>query len=251
VRYLGIIIVDLIPKIYDAERMIRILHEDEETEIVQINKPFQNKKGEEEYYDLTKGKYDLTITTGPNFSTKRQEASQSMIEMTQAYPKLAEVGGDIMVRNQDWPGAQELAERLKKMLPPQLQDMGDDEIPPQVQAQIQQMGQMIEHLTEALNKTQDTIDVNKAQIESKERIANLNNQAKIVIEQLKQTGGANMALLVKQMEDISGRLNQLGNNQPVEAEGTAEPGQPEEQPAAPMADPMAAPQPGAMPPGTP
>lgn len=222
VRFLGIVLLDLIPVVYDAERMVRISHEDDETELVQINKEFQNDKGEAEIYDLTKGKYDLTVTTGPTFSTRRQEASQSMIEMTQAYPKLAEVGGDIMVRNQDWPGAQELAERLKKMLPPQLQETDENAIPPQVQGQLEQMGQMIQMLTESLNKTQDTIDNKKAELESKERIENLKAENALVLKQVEMGGAANMAVLAKQLEDISQRLAMIGNNQPVEVETSPE-----------------------------
>lgn len=205
IRYLGVILVDLIPKIYDAERIVRILHEDGESELVTINAKHKDQKGVERLYDVTTGKYDVAVTTGPSFTTRRQEAAQSMIEVTQAYPKMMDVAGDVLVRNMDWPGSSEVAERLKKLLPPQLQD--DEEgggVPPQVQAQMQQMQQMIQALTESLNKTQDTIDFNEAELKSKERIATQNNQTKIILERMQQGHEVNLEMLLRQLADIAG-----------------------------------------------
>lgn len=205
IRYLGEILVDLIPKIYDAQRIVRILHEDGESELVTINAKHKDKKGVEQLFDVTTGKYDVAVTTGPSFTTRRQEAAQSMIEVTQAYPKMMDVAGDVLVRNMDWPGSSEVAERLKKLLPPQLQE--DDEgggVPPQVQAQMQQMQQMIQALTESLNKTQDTIDFNEAELKSKERIATQNNQTKIILERMQQGHEVNLEMLLRQLADIAG-----------------------------------------------
>lgn len=205
IRYLGVILVDLIPKIYDAERIVRILHEDGESELVTINAKTKDKKGVEKIYDVTAGKYDVAVSTGPSFTTRRQEAAESMIQVTQAYPKMMDVAGDVLVRNMDWPGASEVADRLKKLLPPQLQDQeGADAIPPQVQAQMQQMQQMIQALTESLNKTQDVIDNRSAELLSKERIATQNNQTKIILERMQQGHEVNLEMLLRQLADIAG-----------------------------------------------
>lgn len=224
IRYLGIILIDLIPKIYDAERVVRILHEDGESELIQVNSYFEDQKGERRIYDLTAGKYDVTVVTGPSFTTRRQEAAQAMVEVTQSYPKLMEVAGDLMIKNMEWPGAQEISERLKKLLPQELtQEEGEEpQIPKELQEQLAKQDEMIQYLTEALNKTQDTIDHKMSEIESKERMKNAELQNKLVLEQMKQEGGANRAILEKQLEAISARLDQLGNSEPVEQENPSQ-----------------------------
>ena len=218
IRYLGVILVDLIPKIYDAERVVRILHEDGESELVQINQHFEAENGERRLYDVTAGKYDVVVSTGPSYNTRRQEAAASMVEITQSYPKMMDVAGDLMVKNMDWPGASDIAERLKKLLPEGLleNEDGQPQLPKELQERMAKQDEMIGHLTEALNKTQDTIDNKMAEIESKERMKNAELQNKLIIEQMKQSGTANLTILQKQLEDISSRLNQLGNNEPID-----------------------------------
>ena len=218
IEYLGRILVDLIPKIYDAERVVRILHEDGETELVAINKWFENEKGERRMYDVTSGKYDIEVATGPSYNTRRQEAAASMVELTQSYPKMMEIAGDLMVKNLDWPGAQEISERLKKLLPEGLlqDDEGQPQLPKEIQDRMAKQDEMIGHLTEALNKTQDTIDNKMAEIESKERMKNAELQTKVIIEQMKQSGEANQAVLREQLSTITKRLDNIGLGQPIE-----------------------------------
>lgn len=123
IRHLGRVLVDLIPKIYDSRRVVRILGEDGTAKMADID-PDQEvavkKLGHKSIYNLNVGTYDVSISTGPSYNTKRQEAATSMVEMTQANPELMTVIGDLMVKSMDWPGADEIAARLKAMLPPQV-----------------------------------------------------------------------------------------------------------------------------------
>lgn len=144
----GRILLDLIPKIYDTQRVARILGEDGASDMAYLNpeqeQAFLERVGpdgkKKKSYNLSVGKYDVAITVGPAYATKREESAQAMIQVTQAYPQLMQLAGDIMFRNLDWPGAEEIAERLKKTLPPELQ--GDDDDPEN--AQLQQMGQALQ-----------------------------------------------------------------------------------------------------------
>lgn len=185
IRFVGVQCLDLFPKIYDAPRAIRILHEDGEAEIIKINQMFEH-NGKQVNYDMNNGKFDVVVNVGPSFTTRRQEAAASMVQMIQAAPQLMSVIGDIMVRNMDWPEAQEAAERIKKMLPPQLQDdqQGQQQIPPQVQQQLQQSQQMIQQLTQALNQAHDERDAKTQELQSKERIAEQDNQTKIAVAEI-------------------------------------------------------------------
>src|SRR3990167_7862420 len=133
--------IDLIPKIYDARRVVTILRDDdtEDRAVIEpkLQVPFQTKPSGmgkvEKLYNPGLGKYDVAITTGPNFMTKRMESAESMLGFMKAVPNAAQIIGGPIARNMDWPGADEIADRMDAMLPPQvlqknLENMG--EIPP-------------------------------------------------------------------------------------------------------------------------
>lgn len=152
-RHTGRILVDLIPKVHAAPRVIRTIGFDGTNEQVKVNEPFQDKDGVTKLYNLTAGKYDVTCEAGPSFTTQREEAAFSMTEFVQAVPQAGNLIGDLIAKNMDWPGAEEVAERLKLMLPPQLQN-DKSPIPPQVAAQMQQMQQMLQQMQQAMGQLQ-------------------------------------------------------------------------------------------------
>ena len=219
IRHTGRIILDLIPYIYDTARAARILGDDGSEEIVKINQEIKY-KGEMRTFRFDVGDYDVTVDSGPNFETKRQEAAAAMMEFIKAMPQQAPLIADLVAGNMDWPGAQEIKERLKKQLPPELQDQPDDQkpLPPQAQAQMQQMDQMIQVLTEQLNKAQDQLDQKTKEIESKERIEvmKLENQAAIKLAELESK--ESLALLAHQISELSQRLSLIGINKPIETD---------------------------------
>lgn len=149
----GEIIAEVIPKVYDTEREIQILGEDEKPKLVLINKAHKDEVGETRHYDMTQGKYALLVTSGKAFDSKRSETFDTMQQLIQTAPQLLPTFGDIMFQNSDMAGSDILAERFKKMLPPQLQD-NDNPLPPQAQAavahaqqQMQEMQQQLQQLT--------------------------------------------------------------------------------------------------------
>lgn len=218
-RHAGRIIVDLIPKIYDTPRAQRIIGEEGEQEIIAINQIFE-KKGEKVIYDLGAGKYDVTVETGPSFATKRQEALASMLDLTKAYPQVAQVAGDLMVKNMDWPGAQEIAERLKKTLAPGLADDDKEKkpIPPEAQAQMQQMNQMIEQLTGQLTAVSEEMKNKKLELESRERIETMKIERDYKLELLKLQGQAANEMMFQEFADIDRRQAMLHMNEPIDQE---------------------------------
>ncbi|WP_298700941.1 portal protein [uncultured Brevundimonas sp.] len=132
IRHAGRILIDLIPKVYSAGRVIRILGEDGVPDTVQLGSPEEVQAARMQaaaqqnaeiamIYDLGLGRYDLTVTVGPSFNTRREEAATQMMEAAQAFPGLMEVAGDIIARNLDWPGADEIAERLTNAMQGQQQ----------------------------------------------------------------------------------------------------------------------------------
>jgi hypothetical protein len=111
----GDVINQLIGQIYDGTRIVRIIGEDEAAKLIKINDPMTP-----ESPNLATGKYDVTITTGASYTTRRVEAAEAMMEAVQVFPEMMSVAGDLVAKAQDWPGAEELAERLRKTIPPQL-----------------------------------------------------------------------------------------------------------------------------------
>jgi hypothetical protein len=130
IRHAGRIMIDLIPRVYSTPRMLRVLGPGGETSAVAVNQPAQAQGAQtaaplQAVFDLSAGKYDLTVEAGPSFTTRREEAANQMIALIQAFPQAAPVLGDLLARNLDWPGAEEIAQRLKLLLPPQLQGDAD------------------------------------------------------------------------------------------------------------------------------
>jgi len=123
-HHLGRAMVDLVPKIYDSQRIVRVMQEDNEThEPVHINVPVMTLDGKPMLLnDLSQGAYDVRVKVGPAYATRRAEAADSMLQFIQAVPQASQVIGDLIAKNMDWPGAEAIAERLQKMLPPQLSD---------------------------------------------------------------------------------------------------------------------------------
>lgn len=116
----GTVVNELIPTAYDSMRIVEVTGVDDKRTLVTINDP-----NDAESPNLTYGKYGVSIETGPSYTTQRQESADAMMQAIQVAPQLMQVAGDLIVKAQDWPGAQEISERLKKTIPPQL--LSDDD----------------------------------------------------------------------------------------------------------------------------
>lgn len=117
----GDVINQLIPVAYDTTRTLRVIGEDEKHKLMKVNDP-----NDENSPDITMGKYDVVLDTGPSFTTQRLEAYDAMMTLLQTNPDLMQVIGDKVAEKMDWPGATEIAARLKKMVPKEL--LSDDEL---------------------------------------------------------------------------------------------------------------------------
>lgn len=174
----GEILIDLCPKIMDTARSVRILGADLSEKYVKINTPEQDPETGEirVVNDLTRGKYDLTVTTGPSFSTQRQEAAEVYTNLGQAVPQIWGVAGDLMIQAMDLPYSQQMAERFKALLPPQIQQMQAEgkPIPPEVQAVMaqaeqamavaQQQSQLVQQAAQEVEAEKANADKAKAEV---------------------------------------------------------------------------------------
>lgn len=148
--HLGKILVDLIPRIYDTERQIRIVNPDETQEFVPINKQIMSQDGQPVLLnDISQGRFDVRVRIGPSYTTKRIESADSMIQFIQAVPNAAAVMSDLIAKNMDWPGADEIAERLKRAIPAEIRGEDEDEdMTPEEQQAKQQQQQLAQQTTQ-------------------------------------------------------------------------------------------------------
>lgn len=165
--YGGMILNEMIPEVYDTERDVPILREDESETFVPINMKASDAvkllrtnperyKGlnaaklrhailshgtDARFNDIGVGLYSLAVDLGPSYATQRQESSANFVKLAQTNPRLWDVAGDLIVKNLDVDGADKLANRLKKTIPPRLLEQSNDgepmppppPVPPQVQ----------------------------------------------------------------------------------------------------------------------
>jgi hypothetical protein len=169
VRHIARQLIDLIPKIYDTQRIARIIGEDGETKMVKINpdqdQPVNEIRDEqgivlEKIYNPGVGKYDVVAVTGPGYATKRQEALEAMAQLLQGNPELWKVAGDLFVKNMDWPGAQEMSKRFAKTIDPKI--MSDDDKSPALQAaeqQMQAMGAEMEQMHQMIQNVNKSVEM--------------------------------------------------------------------------------------------
>ena len=173
VRYVTRQIVDLIPKIYDTQRIARIIGIDGETRMARLDpnqpEPVREVKDQAgvviaKIYNPGVGKYDVVVTTGPSYLTKRQEAMDAMSQILQGSPQLWAVAGDLFVKNMDWPGAEELAARLRKTIDPKLLQDQEDPALQAANQQIQVLTQELQGMMQMLQRVNQSMEAQELKI---------------------------------------------------------------------------------------
>jgi len=205
IRHVGRQLVDLIPKIYDTERVARIIGEDGEPALAKINpmqqepvKKIVDQEGTviDKIYNPSVGKYDVRVITGPGYATKRQEALESMAQLLQGNPQLWQVAGDLFVKNMDWPGAQDLAKRFQKTLDPKV--LADEDNPALAAAnqQMQQMAQEMQMMQGMLANVQKSFEARDLEIKEYEA------QVKAYQAETQRISAVQASMSPEQIQDI-------------------------------------------------
>ena len=172
VQYTYELLIDLIPEIYDTERELRVIGNDGAENYMKVNQVVMdfNTGQALRINDLSAGKYDVTVTSGPNFATQRQEAAETYAQLVQGMPEIMGISGDLIFKSMDLPYADEIAERLRFMLPPQIQSSLNDgkEIPPEVQqmmAQAEQAMAAVEQRAAEIQELEQSAQEEQLQLE--------------------------------------------------------------------------------------
>jgi hypothetical protein len=227
VRHVGRCLIDMFPSYYDAERIVRIMGDDDKISSVKINEATkeQDENGqviEKVLHDMSVGEYDIVVKAGPSYSTLREEAADKMIEFGKAWPKLMDVAGDKVIRTLDWPNGEEIADRVAKTIPPELRDEEDGEDQqqphviqtPQGPIPVDQVPQMLEHMNQQIQQMgQELKDaqsgLQKAQVDAQTKVqqSTIDAEARVRVAEINAVSASDVAelnglikLLVEKMQ---------------------------------------------------
>lgn len=197
VRHAGKCLVNMIPRVYSGPRVVRIIGKDDKISHASINQPgpIQLSVDEQDTVqvvqqilnDVTVGKYDVIVQSGPSFSSLRDESRAAMMELSGNWPKLMDVAGDEVVKSMDWPGASKIADRIRKSIPPELvaEEGQGQQLPPEVKQVMDQAANHIQELEQQLQEAQKGIQLELIKAQKEVEIAKMNNSSKMDIEELK------------------------------------------------------------------
>lgn len=203
------IMLDLLPHIYDTEREMRVLGSDGAEDYQRINEVVEDSEGNiVRINDLAAGKYDVTVTQGPSFSTLRQEAAETYGQLAQQFPEIMGIAGDLVMKSMDLPYAEDIAERMTHLLPPAIQQQLQEgkEIPPEVaqmMAQAEQAMAQVEEMAVAMKEEQEQLAVDQAASkEAQHQAAQSAKDVEIRIERLRRTRAEFDSFVTAKMADL-------------------------------------------------
>lgn len=168
ITQVGVVMLDMMPRVYDTARILQVINSEEEPKNIGVNGG-QMQEGQKKPFDIRTGTYNVRVATGASYTTKRQEAAQFLADMFKQSPELMAIGGDLLFKNLDLPGAEALAERFKKTIDPKLlEDDGQDPRIQQMQMAMQQMQAQLQEAMQALQSKQGEEVIKKAELQVKQ-----------------------------------------------------------------------------------
>lgn len=231
IRFTGKVLLDLIPKIYDTQRILLIQGLDNSISQVTIDPnadgAIQKQQGQQEedngrkvaqvIFNPNVGKYDVISDVGPSYATRRQEAVANMIELTHADPEIIKIGGDLIVGMMDFPEAQALSQRLARTIPPNIKGEGPD---PQTEQAMHMASDKIQQLMAENQKLQQEIEDKTKEFNIKAYDAE-SVRMRAESDQLKQLDNARTSLDGPQLETLLRKVmaDMFKPNDAAEVEG--------------------------------
>lgn len=217
IAHAGRILIDLIPHYYDTKRIVRVLGEDGEPEMVQLDpnipmakKEFKdNNQRKKKIFNVHMGKYDVSVSTGPSYASKRQETVEMLSNLIRGNPEMLKLVGDLLFSNMDQHEADRVAERLRKMLPLELQ--GDDE--EEENAVNQKLLMVIEQMKAQMKELAEGQEARKIANEQRELEI---KEMKAETERMAEIGKLKLEAQQQQLDKIEAFMEQLRKESQME-----------------------------------
>jgi hypothetical protein len=231
IQQVGRVLLHWIPVYYDQPKVVRIVGLDDREQDVLVHagnpdaadqlqqtladNPLFKTLQSGALYDVGLGRYDVSVSVTPSFQSRRAESVDAMTQLLQAFPLAAPYALDVLTKNMDWPGARELSERFKHLVPPEARDDEEQaEIPPQVKQQLAQMEEQLQLATQQLEAQQKIIDtkateqaglakIRAMELESNERLAQMKADMEVLKITEKAKAEVSLQLLEAKLHDLS------------------------------------------------
>lgn len=172
IRYTGVILIDLIPRIFDTRRVIMIMGKDGKENQIQIDpaqtepyKLVENQRDAEAIigiFNPAVGQYSVEADIGPGYATMRQEAFDKYMDLFIARPEAFGILGDLWLRNADWEGADEAAERVMRSIPAHILGQGPSEAEQRLDIDNKKLTSMVTDLTQRLAEKELALSAREA-----------------------------------------------------------------------------------------
>jgi hypothetical protein len=183
IRYCGQVLVDIIPAVYSARETVRILGEDRAQQVIKLTQEAGGAEGDE-LYNLSVGRYDVTVATGPSFATQREETRDTLIEIMRQVPDAGPFIGDVLMDHMDFVGADKVAKRLKMLLPQAIRDAEDAEANSDDPEQAA-MQQKLQAMQQTMEQAQQAVMAEIQKLQQENEALKADKQAKVAEVQLK------------------------------------------------------------------
>jgi hypothetical protein len=213
IRQVGRIIVDLAPKIMDVATVMRLRGDDGKArEVTVYSNPnpqlpadgsipdlraLKEAETAGKIYNIGVGRYDVSVSVGPSFKSRRQEAVEAILSIINSNPNVAPYVLDLLFRNSDWPDAKLIADRFERMVPAQARDPQDGAppIPPEVQKQLELLQQQLQEVQAAYEEAKRTLEAKQVETAGKVQVAKVAGEAAVTAEGIRQQGAQALAAL--------------------------------------------------------
>ncbi len=173
--------------VYTAPQVKRVVYPDDSVGTAQLNKLYEE-AGVEKLFDMSEDDCDVVVTQEPSYATKRQQNSDTMLDLLKVMPIVGQVAPDLVVAQLDFPDSQALVDRLRLALPEGIRPPDEGEqnpVPPKAKAEIAALNQTVQKLTKVVEVQSEELAKQKAERDSKERMNTENNTTKIITEIMK------------------------------------------------------------------
>jgi hypothetical protein len=219
-RHAGRVLLDLIPHYYDTPRIKRLLGRDgtARSVVIHAGNPDAAKAQAlaqqiplDRIYDLSVGRYDVRVKAGTSFATQRVQDREFMTQIIQAAPQLMQMIGDLYFESMDSPVSRRIAKRFEAQLPPQFKEDdgngGRPALPPEFLQQAQQAQQLIDAQTKAIHDLTTQIETKALELQSRERIAQIQAETTIAVAESRAVTTNAIALLEARTQHIEQLIN--------------------------------------------
>lgn len=213
IQVTGDLLLRALPKVIDTPRIMRVIGKDGTEKLEPLYQEVRDEQTGQmkKINDLSFGKYDVTVKTGPNYDTLRTEFVDVLSQLGQANPLIAQATPDLLVKALDFPGAEEAGERMKLLLPPPIQQslQQGKELPPEVQQamqqaeqmmqQAQQMGQELQQAAQQLEQEKQANAADKQSVQAQKSLLSA-EERRIEAELRAQAAEAHLADIERQAQ---------------------------------------------------